>query len=441
MKVVVVGTGYVGLITGTCLAELGVEVVGVDRDSSKISMLNSGKCLIYEEGLPTLLEQNLKRGLLRFTTELQAAVKKCNVVFICVDTPTRASDGFSDLTNFYSAAEEIAPALRGYTIVVVKSTVPVGTGRELQEKIKSLNPSADFDLVSNPEFLREGMGVYDFMNPFRMIIGVESDRARQIMLNLYQCFVDRAIPVVESGFETAELIKYASNSFLATKITFINEMADLCEKTGADVQDLTLGMELDERIGKGHLQPGPGYGGSCFPKDTVALVSMAKRAGSPTRIIETVVDVNNKRKAELVTRIIRAMKVSSVAGKKIAILGLAFKAGTDDLRESSSIAVIQKLQEHGAVIRAHDPSGYSKARKVLTEVAYYDDVYEAVTGADGLVIATAWSLYGELEIERVKALLVDPIIIDFHNLYNAKDMLDKGVRYSGIGQGQTEKLS
>ena len=328
-------------------------------------------------------------------------------------------------------------ALQGYTVITIKSTVPVGTGQELKNKLRECNHLADFDLASNPEFLREGVGVDDFMNPSRLIIGTETDRARDALHKLYAAFKQQEVPIVDCSLETAELIKYASNAFLATKITFINEMADLCEKAGADVRKLAYGMGLDERIGKRFLNAGPGYGGSCFPKDTAALAYTARDAGTCVRIVEAVVEINESRKADMAARVARFIGESqSVANRIIAVLGLTFKPQTDDLRESPSVSLIAGLQELGAVVRAHDPVGAPNAGKVLKDVVYFDEVYDSIRGADALVIATGWSDYRGMDIERVKRLLNSPVIVDFHNLYDVGEMQSQGVRYLGIGQGQ-----
>ena len=437
MKISIIGTGYVGLVTGACFAELGVHVTCVDKDEAKITLLRQGISPIYEEGLPELLKRNLKTRRLVFSTDIQSAVSDSKIIFICVNTPSRETDGSADLADLHKVADDIVSAIDGYTVIVIKSTVPVGTSREVKRYLKALNPAADIDVVSNPEFLSEGSSVFDFMNPARVVVGVNSQRAREVMRELYLPLSLQGIPFVYCSPETSEMIKYASNAFLATKITFINEMADLCEQTGVDVNDLAYGIGLDDRIGTKHLQPGPGFGGLCFPKDTVALVHTARNVGSPVHIIETVVEINNQRKINMAARVVNACD-GSVAQKKISILGLTFKPGTDDLRDSPSIAVIMQLQERGAVIRAHDPLGVPNARKQLQDVAFFDDVYDAITGTDAVVIATAWPEYGRLDLERVKTRASEQVIVDFHNMYDLQVVRDAGIRYLGIGRGQRD---
>ena len=440
MKISVVGTGYVGLVTGACFSELGVSVVCVDQDVDKIEKLKNGECPIYEVGLPELLERNIKTRRLSFSTNLRTAVADSSIVFICVNTPSRQSDGSADLSDVNRAAEEIAKSLTGYTVIAVKSTVPVGTGKEVKAIIQEFQPTAEFDVASNPEFLSEGSSVHDFLNPSRIVIGVDSERAKETLRELYLPFSLQGIPILYSKLETAEMIKYASNAFLAAKVTFINEIADLCEQTGVDVRDLAAGIGLDERIGTQHLRPGPGYGGLCFPKDTTALVQTAKIAGSPVRIIETVVEINNQRKINMAKRVETACG-GSVENKTVAMLGLTFKPGTDDLRDSPSIAVITALQKNGASIQAHDPLGVPHAREILENVSYFDDVYAAIDGADVVVIATAWNLYGNLDLDRLKKTARMPVVVDFHNLYDAVEMHEIGFDYIGIGQGHANRLS
>ena len=440
MKISVVGTGYVGLVTGACFSELGVSVVCVDQDADKIEKLKNGECPIYEVGLPELLERNIKTRRLSFSTNLRTAVAESSIVFICVNTPSRQSDGSADLSDVYRATEEITNSLTGYTVVAVKSTVPVGTGREVKAIIQEFQPTAEFDVASNPEFLSEGSSVHDFLNPSRIVIGVDSERAKETLRELYLPFSLQGIPILYSKLETAEMIKYASNAFLAAKVTFINEIADLCEQTGVDVRDLAYGIGLDERIGTQHLRPGPGYGGLCFPKDTIALVQTAKNAGSRVRIIETVVEINNQRKIDMAKRVETACG-GSVENKTVAMLGLTFKPGTDDLRDSPSIAVITALQKNGASIQAHDPLGVQHAREILESVSYFDDVYAAIDGADVIVIATAWNLYGNLDLDRLKKVAQSPVVVDFHNLYDAVEMHEMGFDYFGIGQGHANRLS
>ena len=435
MKVSVIGTGYVGLVTGAGFSELGVDVVCVDNNEAKIAQLQNGECPIHEEQLPELLERNAKIERLKFTTDLDTAVKESNVVIVCVNTPSIDSDGSADLTDVLKVTEQIAKSVVDTTVVVIKSTVPVGTGQRVKELIMSINPSADIHVASNPEFLSEGTSVHDFMNPSRIVIGVESDEAKEILRELFLPFILQEVPILFSNLETAEMIKYASNAFLATKITFINEIADLCELTGVDVRGVAYGIGLDKRIGKDHLRAGPGYGGLCFPKDTIALVQTARNAGSPVRIVEQVVDINNQRKINMAQRIQSALG-GSVSKKTVAVLGLTFKPGTDDIRDSPSIAIIQRLQELGAKVHAHDPLAISHARTVLENVEYYDDIYEATRGVDAIVIATAWEEYRDLNFDRLLTDERSPVVIDLHNLYDAQELSAKNIRFFGIGQGQ-----
>ena len=377
MRIAMIGTGYVGLVSGACFSEFGVDVVCVDKDADKIARLRNGEIPIYEPGLDTLVENNVRAGRLSFTQDLATAVAGADAVFIAVGTPSRRGDGHADLSYVHGAAEEIAAALNGYTVVVTKSTVPVGTGREVASIIAKTRPDADFDICSNPEFLREGSAIDDFMRPDRVVIGADTERAREVMKALYRPLFLIETPIVFTSLETSELIKYAGNTFLATKITFINEIADLCEKVGADVHDVAKGIGLDGRIGRKFLHPGPGYGGSCFPKDTLALVKTARDAGAPLRIIETVVDVNAKRKTQMAEKIIAACG-GSVAGKTIAILGVTFKPNTDDMRDSPSLVIVPALQAAGATIRAFDPEGMAEAKPLLSHVDWCDDAYDAM---------------------------------------------------------------
>ena len=435
MKVSVIGTGYVGLVTGAGFSELGVNVVCVDNNEEKITQLQNGECPIHEEQLPELLERNAKIERLKFTTDLDAAVKESNVVIVCVNTPSIDSDGSADLTDVLKVTEQIAKSVVDTTVVVIKSTVPVGTGQRVKELIMSINPSADIHVASNPEFLSEGTSVHDFMNPSRIVIGAESDEAKEILRELFLPFILQEVPILFSNLETAEMIKYASNAFLATKITFINEIADLCELTGVDIRGVAYGIGLDKRIGRDHLRAGPGYGGLCFPKDTIALVQTARNAGSPVRIVEQVVDINNQRKINMAQRVQSALG-GSVNKKTVAILGLTFKPGTDDIRDSPSIAIIQRLQELGAIIHAHDPLAMPHARAVLENVEYFDDVYKAISGVDAIVIATAWDDYKDLNFERILSDESIPVVVDLHNLYDAQEISSKNIRFVGVGQGQ-----
>jgi len=433
MRIAMIGTGYVGLVSGACFSEFGVEVVCVDKDADKIGMLERGAMPIYEPGLDNLVAGNVEAGRLSFTTDLRAAVDGADAVFIAVGTPTRRGDGHADLTYVYGAAEEIADALDGYTVVVTKSTVPVGTGREVERVIRARRPDADFDVASNPEFLREGSAIGDFMRPDRVVIGAESDRAREVMRELYRPLYLNETPIIFTTLETSELTKYAANAFLATKITFINEMADLCEHVGADVHDVARGIGLDGRIGRKFLHPGPGYGGSCFPKDTLALVTTARQHESPVRIVETVVEINDVRKARMADKVIAACG-GSVEGKTIAVLGLTFKPNTDDMRESPSLVIVPTLQERGAAIRAFDPEGMDEARKHLSDITWCNDAYAAIDGADALAIVTEWNVFRALDLERVKALMKAPVIIDLRNIYNPAEMAEAGIEYTSVGR-------
>jgi UDPglucose 6-dehydrogenase len=433
MRIAMIGTGYVGLVSGACFSEFGASVTCVDKDAGKIARLQRGEVPIFEPGLDQVIESNTRAGRLSFTGELAPAVAGADAVFIAVGTPSRRGDGHADLTYVFGAAEEIARALTGYTIVVTKSTVPVGTGRRVAEIIRSIRPEAEFDVVSNPEFLREGSAIQDFMRPDRVVIGCDSARAQEVMRELYRPLYLIETPMVFTTVETAELTKYAANSFLATKISFINEIADLCEKVGADVQDVARGIGLDGRIGRKFLHAGPGYGGSCFPKDCLALARTAQEAGSPVTIIETVTKVNDTRKERMAQRIIRACG-GSVQGKTIAVLGLTFKPNTDDMRDSPSLTIIPALQAAGATVRAFDPEGMVEAQKVLGNVVFCGGAYDAMQGADALVLVTEWNEFRALDLERVKGLLRSPTVIDLRNIYKPADMADAGFFYFSIGR-------
>ncbi len=433
MRIVMVGTGYVGLVTGACFSEFGVDVVCVDKDEAKIARLKAGGIPIFEPGLDKLVESNVKAGRLSFTTDLKAAVPGADAVFIAVGTPSRRGDGHADLSYVYAAAEEIGRALTGYAVVVTKSTVPVGTGREVSRRIKAVRPDAQFDVASNPEFLREGAAIGDFMRPDRVVIGAESERAREVMRQLYRPLYLIETPIVFTALETSELIKYAANTFLAAKITFINEIADLCEKVGADVHDVAKGIGLDGRIGKKFLHPGPGYGGSCFPKDTLALVKTAQDYGSPLRIIETVVDINDKRKKRMAEKVVAACG-GSVKGKTVAVLGLTFKPNTDDMRDSPSLDILPALQAAGARVVAYDPEGMHEARQMLPGVELAKDAYAAMDGADCLVIVTEWNQFRSLQLDRVKKLLKSPVVVDLRNVYSPADMKAAGFVYHSVGR-------
>ena len=433
MRVAMIGTGYVGLVSGTCFSEFGLEVVCVDKDHEKISALKNGKIPIYEPGLDDLVARNVESGRLSFSTDLAPSIKGCDAVFIAVGTPSRRGDGHADLSYVYAAAKEIGLAMDGYTVVVTKSTVPVGTGREVENVIKNARADAEFDVVSNPEFLREGSAIEDFMRPDRVVIGTSSERAQAVMRELYRPLFLAETPILFTSRQSSELIKYAGNTFLATKITFINEVADLCEKIGANIQDVAKGIGLDGRIGSKFLHPGPGYGGSCFPKDTLALVRTAQEAGAPLKIIETVVDVNDQRKKSMAVRVVSACN-GSVEGKTIAVLGVTFKPNTDDMRDAPSLDIIPALQAAGASIRAYDPEGMEEAKKMLNEVVWCSDAYEAMSGADAVAIITEWNQFRGLQLDRMKQALKSPIIVDLRNIYNPSEMLDAGFAYFSIGR-------
>ncbi|MEQ8321384.1 MAG: UDP-glucose/GDP-mannose dehydrogenase family protein [Rhodospirillales bacterium] len=433
MRVAMIGTGYVGLVSGACFSEFGHDVVCVDKDDAKIAGLHEGRMPIYEPGLEDLVANNVKAGRLSFTQDLEASLKGADAVFIAVGTPSRRGDGHADLSYVYAAAREIAEAMDGYTVVVTKSTVPVGTGREVERIIRETRPDADFDVVSNPEFLREGSAIEDFMRPDRVVIGTNSERAKDVMRDLYRPLYLIETPIVFTSRQSSELIKYAANTFLATKITFINEIADLCEQVDANVHDVARGIGLDGRIGRKFLHAGPGYGGSCFPKDTRALVSTAQDAGSPLRIIETVVALNDERKQKMAARVIAAAG-GDLTGKTVAVLGLTFKPNTDDMRESPSLDIVPALQKAGATIRAFDPEGMNEAKHLLNDVIWCDGAYETLTDADVLTIITEWNEFRALDLSRVKSLMKSPVMVDLRNIYDPADMAEKGFDYHSIGR-------
>ncbi|MEX2451577.1 MAG: UDP-glucose/GDP-mannose dehydrogenase family protein [Rhodospirillales bacterium] len=437
MNVAMIGTGYVGLVSGVCFSEFGVDVTCVDKDHDKIARLNKGEIPIFEPGLEDLLEKNVKAERLSFTTDLAEAVKQAQAVFIAVGTPSRRGDGHADLSFVYAAAQEIAEAMNGYTVVVTKSTVPVGTGNEVERIIREIRPDADFDVVSNPEFLREGSAINDFMRPDRVVIGTVTERAQAVMRQLYRPLYLLETPILFTSRQTAELIKYAANAFLATKITFINEIADLCERVGTDVQDVAKGIGLDGRIGSKFLHAGPGFGGSCFPKDTLALVRTAQDAGSPLELVETVADYNNRRKRKMADKIIAACG-GSVSGKTIAVLGLAFKPNTDDMRDSPSLEIVPALQKAGATVRAYDPEAMKEAKTLLKDVAWCENAYDTMNGADVLAIVTEWNEFRALDIQRVKSLLKTPILVDLRNIYKPDEMAAAGFKYISIGRPARE---
>lgn len=433
MRVTMIGTGYVGLVSGACFADFGHDVVCVDKDRAKIDMLEAGKIPIFEPGLEALVAENVKAGRLSFSLDLAASTPDADAVFIAVGTPSRRGDGFADLSYVYQAAKEIAEVMNGYTVVVTKSTVPVGTGAEVADIMRKVRPDADFSVVSNPEFLREGAAIEDFKRPDRVVVGAEDDRAKEVMREIYRPLYLNETPIVFTNRATSELIKYAANAFLATKITFINEMADLCDKVGANVQEVAGGIGLDGRIGRKFLNAGPGYGGSCFPKDTLALVRTAQSAGAPTRIVESVVEINAERKRKMADRIIEACD-GSVDGKTIAVLGLTFKPNTDDMRDAPSLDIVPAVQERGATVRAFDPAGMDEARELLEDVEYTEGPYQAIEGADAVVILTEWDEFRALDLKRVKSLLKAPVMIDLRNIYRPDQMAEQGFDYHSVGR-------
>ncbi len=433
MKIAMIGAGYVGLVSGACFSEFGHHVTCIDQDELKIGRLRRNEIPIYEPGLDALVARNAAAGRLKFEKDLSATVADADLVFIAVGTPSRRGDGHADLTYVREAAKQIARAMRGYTVVVTKSTVPVGTGREVAEIIRATNPQADFDVVSNPEFLREGSAIDDFMRPNRVVIGAETDRGREKMRELYRPLYLIETPILFTGLETAELIKYAANGFLAMKISFINQIADLCEKVGADVHDVARGVGLDGRIGQKFLHPGPGYGGSCFPKDTRALVEIARQANASVSLIEATAEFNEARKLHMAERIVAALD-GSPAGKVVALLGLTFKPNTDDMREAPSLAIAPALIKAGAAVKAHDPEGMAEARKLMPDISYCADPYEAMTGADAVAFLTEWNSYRALDLRRMKAVLRQPVIVDLRNIYRPAEMRAAGFRYSSIGR-------
>nr|WP_321512442.1 UDP-glucose/GDP-mannose dehydrogenase family protein [uncultured Hyphomonas sp.] len=433
MRVAMIGTGYVGLVSGACFADFGHVVTCVDKDASKIEKLKAGVMPIYEPGLDSLVANNVEEERLFFTTDPAEAIRDADAVFIAVGTPSRRGDGHADLSYVYGAAEEIAQLMDGFTVVVTKSTVPVGTGDEVEEIIRKTRPDGDFAVVSNPEFLREGAAIKDFKIPDRVVVGTEDERARQVMKELYRPLFLNETPILFTARRTSELIKYAANAFLAVKITFINEMADLCEKVGANVQEVSRGIGLDGRIGSKFLNAGPGYGGSCFPKDTLALTKTANDYGSPVRIVDTVVEVNAARKKAMAGKVIEAMG-GDVSGKTIGVLGLAFKQNTDDMRDAPSLDILPALQAAGAKIKAFDPEAMTEASHLLKDIEFAKNAYEAAEGADALVIVTEWDQFRALDLERIKAGLNSNIVVDLRNIYSPDDMAAKGFAYTSIGR-------
>ena len=428
-----IGSGYVGLVSGACFADFGHDVCCVDKDASKIERLLAGVMPIYEPGLDDLVERNVKAGRLRFTTSLADGVKDADAVFIAVGTPSRRGDGHADLSYVFGAAKEIGEAITGYTVVVTKSTVPVGTGDEVQRIIREANPQAEFGVVSNPEFLREGAAIDDFKRPDRIVIGSEDTRATEVMRQVYRPLYLNQAPILVTGRRTAELIKYAGNAFLATKITFINEIADLCERVGANVQEVARGIGLDNRIGSKFLHAGPGYGGSCFPKDTLALLKTSQDYEAPQRIVEAVVAVNDQRKRAMGRKVIAAMG-GSIRGKTVAVLGLAFKQNTDDMRDSPAIAVVQALTDAGASVRAFDPEATEQARPLLPDIEYATGPYEAIEGADAVVVVTPWDAFRALDLKRIKSLLAAPVVVDLRNIFDPEQVRSAGLEYTGVGR-------
>lgn len=440
MRVAMIGTGYVGLVSGACFADFGHVVTCIDKDPSKIERLERGEIPIFEPGLDDLVARNVREGRLFFTLDGAEAIREADAVFIAVGTPSRRGDGHADLSYVHAAAEEIAGLIEGFTVIVTKSTVPVGTGDEVEAIIRRVNPQAQFAVVSNPEFLREGAAIGDFKRPDRVVVGVNDidsptgQQARAVMNELYRPLNLNESPLLYVGRRTSELIKYAANAFLAMKITFINEMADLSEAVGADVQQVARGIGLDKRIGSKFLHAGPGYGGSCFPKDTLALVRTAQDAGAPSRLIETTVEVNAARKKAMAGRVEKAVG-GSLKGKTVALLGLTFKPNTDDMRDAPSLDIAPALVAAGATVRAFDPEGMTEAAHLLPDVQMTDSAYAAAEGADAVVIVTEWDPFRALDLDRLKALMARPVLVDLRNIYRPEDMAARGFEYSGIGRG------
>ena len=433
MRVAMIGTGYVGLVSGACFADFGHVVTCVDKDPSKIERLEKGEIPIFEPGLEDLVASNVRGGRLSFALDGAEAIRTADAVFIAVGTPSRRGDGHADLSYVYAAAEEIAGLIEGFTVIVTKSTVPVGTGDEIERIVRERRPDAEFAVVSNPEFLREGAAIEDFKRPDRVVVGTEDARAQTLMRELYRPLNLNETPILFTGRRTSELIKYAANAFLAMKITFINEMADLCEAVGADVQQVARGIGLDNRIGSKFLHAGPGYGGSCFPKDTLALVRTAIDAGTPVRLIETTVEVNDARKKAMAGRVASVVD-GDLNGKTVALLGVTFKPNTDDMRDAPSLDVVPALLAAGATVQAYDPEGMHEAAKLLDGVIFKDGPYDAVAGADVVVILTEWDQFRALDLDRIKLLVRQPVIVDLRNVYRPDDMRARGFRYTSIGR-------
>jgi len=437
MRITMIGTGYVGLVSGACLSEVGHEVICVDKDQRKIDGLLKGVMPIYEPGLDALVARNVAAGRLSFTTDLKPAVDGAEAVFIAVGTPSRKEDGHADLSYVYAAAREIAESLTGPVVIVTKSTVPVGTGDEVERVIHEANPKAQVSVVSNPEFLREGAAIEDFMKPDRVVLGTDDERARGVMQEIYAPFEGPNSPLVFTARRTSELIKYAANAFLSIKITFINEVADLCEAVGADVRDVSRGIGLDNRIGAKFLNAGPGYGGSCFPKDTLALLKTAEDYQSPIRVVDVVVQVNETRKRAMGRKVLKAMG-GDPRGRTVAILGLTFKPNTDDMREAPALSIIRALQDSGVRIRAHEPEGEEQARELLTDVTFAEDAYDAAKGADAIALVTEWDEYRHLDLKRLAAAMATPVFLDLRNVYTRAEAEAAGFTYEAVGRGAKE---
>jgi UDPglucose 6-dehydrogenase len=434
MNIAIIGAGYVGLVTGACLSEFGHQVICMDKDSARILMLQESRIPIYEPGLEALVAKSVSAGRLNFTTDLPMAMAEVEAVFIAVGTPSqRRGNGYADLTYIHEAARELAACIRKYTVVIDKSTVPVGTGRQVQRIIAETNPLADFDVVSNPEFLREGAAINDFMRPDRVVIGTDSDRATEVLKEIYNPLYLNSTPFLVTGIETAELIKYAANAFLAMKISFINEIASLCEAVGADVVSLAKAVGLDGRIGSKFLHPGPGYGGSCFPKDTLALLRIAQEHGSALRLVEATVEVNSAQKGKMIKKIRDALG-GSESGKTIGVLGITFKPETDDLREAPALTILPALHEKGAKLQIHDPQGMEEAARMFSDYTFVGDAYAACVGADAVILLTEWNQYRALDLERIKKDMKSPLFIDLRNVYDPEKMRASGFVYVGVGR-------
>ena len=435
MRVAMIGAGYVGLVSAACFSDFGHHVICIDKDAERIAMLLRGEVPIYEPGLAELIASNMREERLAFTTALADPVREADIVFIAVGTPSRRGDGHADLSHIYAAVRELVPCLSGFTVVATKSTVPIGAGDTIEHIIHESRPDADVAVVSNPEFLREGSAIRDFKIPDRIVIGTEDQRARDVMAELYRPLYLNASPILYTGRRTAELIKYAANAFLAAKITFINEVADLCEKVGANVQEVARGIGLDNRIGSKFLHAGPGFGGSCLPKDTLAFVKTAQDHGAPLRIIETVVAVNDARKRAMASKVASALG-GNIRGKIIAVLGLTFKPNTDDMREAPSIALITALQDKGAIVRAYDPAGMDRAKQELVDVLYCDSAYTAAKDADALVMVTEWEQFRALDLDRLRSAMANPVIVDLRNIYQPDEMARRGFVYESVGRSR-----